>query len=270
MTRHAVRRGGTRLLVGAALISAVATIAPAHAIIGTPVMQGNSVPNGYTKTPLAVAITYNTVINPSLSDVEVLDVNGDPVSGTIGLDLVTEKTLIFNTTNSSRFGEELSPYTATFTARARNQSILAPNSVETLVFNVDYITPFPPNVHLNDSTDATVPAVSLPGDDLIINGIAADIEPDSGIVSGVARVDIHFYNPVTNASAILRGGIPEVSRETVTFPCTGGCDKSEILALDISDLALGYWNIKVSVTDAAGNQSAQSAPMAVLKVAAPV
>lgn len=268
MTRHAVRRG-SKLLVAATIASAAAAIVPAHAIIGTPVALGNSVPNGFSKTNAAVAVTYNSRINPSASSIVVTDVNGDPVTGTLGLG-TGERTLIFNTTSTSRFVEDLSPYTAVFTARAANQAAATASSVETLTFDVDFVTPFPPDVHLNDEAEITLPTISGPSDELVINGDAADILPESGIVSGVKRIDIHFYNPAANPLAISSGGIPEVAsmHESIDVDCTGGCPLTTDVVYDLAELPLGYWNIKVSVTDAAGNQSAQSAPMSVLRIAA--
>lgn len=268
MTRHALRRG-SKLLAAAIVASAGAAIAPAHAIVGTPTPLGNSVPNGFTKTPSAVAITYNAKIDPLTSSVSVLDVNGAPVAGTIDLG-VGERTLIFKTTSASLFNEDQSPYTATFTARAVNQAAATASSVEALTFDVDFITPFPPNVHLNDAAPIAGPTVSA-GDELVINGTAADITSETGIVSGVKKIDIHFYNPLANPTQLNSAGVPEVAsmHKTVAIDCTAGCPTSATVAYDLGDLPTGYWNVKVSVTDAAGNQSAQSTAMPVLRIAAP-
>jgi len=274
MTRHAVRRG-SKLLVAATMAAAAASIVPAHAIIGTPVMNGNSVPNGFTKTAAVVAASYDSKIDPLLSTVTVTDVNGDPVPGSTIVALGAEKTLVFRTTEAGLFNEDLSPYTATFTARAFNQALATPSSSDVLTFDVDFVTPFPPDVHLNEEAPLVGPTIST-GDDLVINGDAADIVSDAGIVSGLAKVDVHFYNPLANPQQLTQAGGPEVGsmHRTITVDCTGGCPTSQDLAIDVNalfsdGLPVGYWNIKVSVTDAAGNQSAQSAPMAVLKLATP-
>ena len=271
MTRHAVRRG-SKLLVAATMAAAAAAIVPAHAVIGTPVMQGNSVPNGFTKTASVVAVTYDKKLAPLQSTVTVTDVNGDPVSGSTLVPLGNEKTLVFQTTLGSLFNEDLSPYTATFAARANNQALATPTSSDVLTFDVDFVTPFPPDVHLNDGAPMVGPTLSIAEEELTINVDAADIVPESGIVSGIRKVDVHFYNPLANPLSLTPAGIPEVGdlHQTITLDCTGGCDSVvDDLTVDISDLTLGYWNIKVSVTDAAGNQSAQSAPMAVLRLVAP-
>lgn len=270
MTSHAVRRG-TKVLVAATIAAAVASIAPAHAIVGTPTALANSVPNGYSSSADAVAITYNAVIDPLQSSVTVFDVNGDPVSGSLIVPRPTEKTLIFQPSIADRFNEERSPYTATFTARARNQAAATASSVEILEFDVDFVTPFPPNVSLGDGTLPIT--IAGPDDAVLVTGKATDVVTETGNASGVKRVDVHFYNPLA-AGSLGRSSEISAMRRTITFPCDGGCNALEELSIDIDalfdgGLPAGYWNIKVSVTDAAGNLSAQSAPMPVLRIATP-
>jgi hypothetical protein len=268
MTRLAVRRG-SKVLCAATIAAVAASIAPAQAIVGTPVPLGNSVPNGFTKRADVVAVSYNVPLDALASTVSVTDVNGDPVNGSFTVTTPSEKTLAFTPLVANQFNEDLSPYTATFTARAQRQAAATASSVVVLNFDVDFIIPFQPDVKLNDGA-AVGPVISAPGEDLIINGKAVDTLSEAGIVSGVKQVDVHFYNPLANPTQLTLAGAPEVNsmHRTITMPCTGGCNALEDLSIDISDLPLGYWNIKVSVTDAAGNKSAQSAPMSVLKLAA--
>lgn len=270
MTRQSSHRRGAALLVAAIAATVAASVVPASAAVSTPVKVSDSLRNGFNKDPFTIAVLYNVNIDPNASSVTVLKNDGvTPVTGSDFTLLGNQKMLVFQTSAQGPFNEIDSPYTATFTARGVNQTVGSPSAQHTIEFDVDFITPFPAQVHLNEETGGR-PFVSLGTDSLTINGTARDIAGENGVASGVEQVRVHFYNPLMNPTGLLNGGSPEIMamRRTISFECNPKCNTSESLAIDISDIPTGYWNIKVSVVDAAGNASSQSESMPVLRIAA--
>ncbi|MFP5224155.1 MAG: hypothetical protein ACLGH3_01150 [Actinomycetota bacterium] len=253
------RRGSARLLVAAMIASAVTAFVPAQAAgKPAPIMLGNSVAMGWSNNARLVAASFDRVLDATGSSATVVDRDGAPVGGFHTFSADT-KTLSFVPQLS--FNEEGAPYTVTFTAKTLGQDVTIAPTVETLDFSIDVVTPFPPDVQLNDGTQAVT--VSLLDDELSLNGTAAD----DLLGSGIAKIQVHYYNPAANPQQATLGGIPQAFSKSFDVDCTGACPTSTPVEIDLSDLGTGLWTLKVSVTDAAGNRSAESGPLRVLRVA---
>jgi hypothetical protein len=253
------RRGSARLLVAAMIASAVAAVAPAQAAgQPAPVMLGNSVAMGWSNNARLVAASFNRVLDATGSSATVVDRDGAPVGGHHQFSF-DSKTLSF--VPQSPFSENGAPYTVTFTAKSLGQDVTIAPTVESLDFSIDVVTPFPPDVQLNDGTQALT--VSLLDDELTLNGTAAD----DLLGSGIAKIQVHYYNPLANPHQATLGGIPQAFSETISVDCAVACPTSTPVEIDLSDLGTGLWTLKVSVTDAAGNRSAESGALQVLRVA---
>lgn len=260
MTRASARKGSARIVLAAMVASAVAAIAPAQAAgKPAPVLQGNSVERGWSKNDRLLAAKYDLVLDMVASSMTVTDSNGTPVGGAHSFS-ADKLTLTF--VPQVPFSADAAPYTATLTARSLGQDPLIASTVNTLDFNIDIVTPFPPNVQLNDGTQQVT--ISVADDTLTLNGTAAD----DAAGSGIASVQVHFYNPLANPQQATLGGVPEASSTTIQIACASACPTSTPISVDLSDLTLGLWTIKVSVTDAAGNRSAESGSLRVLRIAA--
>lgn len=265
MLRRTAGRAHHRVFASAIIAVVAAVTLPAQAGVGKPAPNAiaNSVEHGWTNSPNIVSVFYDREIDLSDSDVSVTDRNGDAVDGSIR---VTGRYLFFDAAPYAYFSEDLAPYEATFSAVSRGQDPDFPATVTVHGFNVDLITPFPPNVLLNEPSSLPL-TVSPTTEPLLVKGVAAD----DLLGSGVRAVTVHFYNPLANPMQATPGGIPEISSmaRVVAMDCSVRCPTEVALSIDISDLGLGYWTIKVSTLDAAGNRSAQSSPRSVLRIAAP-
>lgn len=264
MIRQTARRHGAKALVVSVIATAVAAIVPAQAA-ATPTVASTSF-GKYNKERFKISAAYNLKVDPLLSSVTVLKNDNTPVNGSDYVTLTNEKELVFQAAAGAPFNELDAPYTATFTARSQGQTIGSPSAVDTFTFDIDFITPFPPDVELNEEAEGN-PAIVLPDGEILVNGIAADPLSEANTASGIKQVQIHFYNPLFGVpgSAPSFGEIQSL-RKTINFDCTVSCNTIENLAVDISSIPAGYWNVKVSTTDEAGNKSAQGEPMPMLKL----
>lgn len=189
--------------------------------------------------------------------------------------------------------EEDGPYTATFTARALNQITGTPDVVSTYTFRVDKGVPLAPSLSVVGGTalprdrfpgcvlggnPATaglcsawlsnpIPkqaAVSAPGESVRLAGSAQDRLDGLGnpdLASGIAKTTLHFFSLTSGDTS---------GREIVEMriDILNTCDAS-LCPVSFSfqaqpELPNGYWNIRASTTDLAGNASGQSDPVAVL------
>lgn len=254
-------RGHARLVLAAMIASAVASIVPANALGAlAPNLVSTSVSTGWTNSGSLVMASFSKTLDMSASRITVTDRDGLPVVGNSFVLPASQTNLNF--TPQAPLGEHGMPYTATFTGKSLGQDPIIALTVVEQTFSIDTVLPFPPNVMLN-GVDSPL-TVSMTADDLTLDGVANDnIEG-----SGVALITVHFYNPAANPQSATPGGVPEAKRQNVLIACAPVCPISAPVSVDLSTLTPGLWTIKVSSVDAAGNRSAESQPLRVLRVAA--
>lgn len=192
------------------------------------------------------------------------------------------------------FTEEDGPYTATFSARSLGQDPLAASTVTTYTFRIDRGVPAAPSLATFGGTQLPrnaypgcgvqmpppnqsigcplfpsnpVPkevAVVSSGEAVQLSGYAKDKVDNQGnpdFASGIEKVTLHFFSLTSGDTS---GREITAMRTTITNPCGAGLcpvDQTFQAQLDLPD---GYWTVRASTADLAGNLSGQSDPVAVL------
>lgn len=238
------------------LVAIAAIAIPAHAATNPPPqLIGTSVDSGWSNSATLIAATYDEALkravgNTAVSYVTVVDVNRADVGGVSSLDK-SGKTLIFTADDPLVPGD--GPFTATFVARAVGQVAGADDTITPRTFEVDISIPAAPKFTANPS------GIVGPSDEVKFEGTGADRG------SGIRVVELHFYNPIATAPRVDQAFSVKQS-----FSCPADlCPSPVNFSISRNDLPAGYWNVKVSATDLAGNRSAESAPIAFLRIAAP-
>lgn len=198
--------------------------------------------------------------------------------------------------------EEDGPYTVTFTARSIGQDPLSASTVATYTFRVDVKKPLTPTL-ANQGTPlprSSVPNTGLQNpvpaqaqvlgstDAAQLAGIARDTLDSFGnedLASGISKVTLHFFHA---SSMYADAGTPTTCVPGSTVPCdapsAGAVETKRIVVSNAcqaalcpttfsytgsdTTLAAGYWTVRASTEDLAGNVSGQSDPVAFVVVKA--
>lgn len=202
--------------------------------------------------------------------------------------------------------QEDGPYTATFTAHSLNQTPSTADTVSIFTFNVDTKVPTAPTIAIaggqalprstypscgtpaagcggaypSNPIPSAVTAVA-PGETVRLSGLAKDILDAQGnpdFTSGIAKVNLHFYagaavrpssgtpgSPGYNPNPITATEDPTLAM-TLQNACTATLCETQLSYQATPTLPRGYWSVRASTEDLAGNRSGQSDPIAVLVV----
>jgi hypothetical protein len=264
--------------------------------------------NQWSKINNAVSVDYNRNIDVANSSVVVTDGASLPVSGVVDTPFVIAPVNNVPTRINTApdvlyflpqipFTEEDGPYTATFTARSIGQNPSAASTVVTYTFRVDVKkpqtpsitnlgTPLPRNLtnNIGNTTNPTPAQLQILGssDDAQLSGLAKDTLDSFGnddLASGIAKVTLHFYAATSvgyklpNANNPNPADVSVYATETKQINLLNACTSSLCptnFAYSAADgtLTAGYWTVRASTTDLAGNVSGQSDPVAFLVVKA--
>jgi hypothetical protein len=248
---------GARAALGGALLAVAAVSMPASAAgEPAPTLVATSLTNGWSHLNYVVAAAYDVALVRSLSSATLKDRNGNLVDGVVTLDAGDKRVLVF--TPDSPMTETKTPYTITFSARAVDQDPSIPNTVDAATFKLDALAPRVPTI----ARPTDMISVVGPSDVLTIEGSATDLGQ-----SGIAKVELHFYNPAATAPRIDEA---PAYRRTMLVDCgIGVCPRTANYSFSVTGIPTGYWNIRVASVDLAGNRSAETEPVRALIVTSP-
>lgn len=316
------------ILVGGAVVAMGLAVVPANAATAPPpVVRGTSLAadNTWSRLNDAVAVDYSREIDVAASTITLTDGTGLSIAASNvdedndgRADGIDTAHVVDQTKNpperlevdrsfyyflpAADLTQEDGPYTATFSARALNQTPGTLNTVSTFTFRVDTKTPLPPSLAVagaqalpRDSyphcpaacTGAypgnPIPAgvvVVAPGETARLSGIAKDIldaQQNEDLTSGIAKVRLHFYagagvRPNTSGTPTDPGYNPNPITATedvalgvsIANTCTVSLCPASFTFQSTPRLPAGYWSVRASTEDLAGNRSSQSHPIAVL------
>lgn len=262
-----IRSRAARIALAGGMLVAAAFTLPAHAAgEPAPVLKGTSLANGWSRFNSVVSALYDSALVRARSGVTLVDRNGASVDGVTTLAATDKRILVF--TPDDFLSDARAPYTVTFSAHALGQDAGVPDTVDTITFRVDTLAPRAPSIAMEPVLLAGAPSVIGPSDTLKISGEAAD----SGL-SGIARIELRFFNPVASVQRDPTGTITgqrfdEITalRVTQEFTCSGGICPTEVdYSFTITTgLPAGYWTVKTAAVDLAGNVSGESSSMSFL------
>lgn len=267
-------------------------------------LSGN---NQWSKVSAAISVDYNRAIDVANSSVVVTDGSGFPVTGLTDTPFVMAPVnnvpTRFNTATDVLyfdpqvdFSEEEGPYTATFTARAIGQDPLSASTVSGFTFRVDLKKPATPSLGnlgtpLPRPNTTNLVGIANPSPSALqilssedaaqLAGLAKDAGDAYGnfdLASGISKVTLHFFaassvgvhqpgeDPVADPPSVYA---QETKRITLSNACdTALCPPDFSFSGSDTTLTAGYWTVRASATDFAGNVSGQSDAVAFLVVKA--
>ncbi|MFA5891285.1 MAG: hypothetical protein WDA27_10130 [Actinomycetota bacterium] len=259
--RSSSKRRGLRAVLTGSLVAIAAACLPASAAANpAPTLLGTSVDSGWGRSATLLMATYDAPLQRADEDDVVVtkaslkNAAGKTLTGASSIEGKDKKTLKFVADNEMIPGD--GPFTVTFRAHAVGQDDGVTDTVTPLTFHLDAGVPKAPLLE-------TYPAsIVAPGDPVVFEGKASDIKDGSGI----ARVELHFFNPVVT---FPRTDEARQLRLTQDSTCSGGLCPQNTTFSFTAELPAGYWNVKVAAVDLAGNVSPESAPIGFLVLAAP-
>lgn len=257
--RSSSKRRGLRAVLTGSLVAIAAASMPASAANPAPILLATSVDSGWSRSATLLVATYDAPLQRASGDTTLTfatlkNAAGTPLPGVSSIDSKDRKTLKFLADDDLIAAQ--GPFTVTFRAHAAGQDEGAQDAVKAVTFELDAASPKVPSLE-------TFPGqIVAPGDPILFEGNATDVKGGSG----VASVELHFFNPVVT---FPRTDEARQYRLTRTVTCSGGlCPETASFSFS-PELPAGYWNVKVAAVDLAGNTSAESAPVSFLVLAAP-
>lgn len=234
-------------MIVAASIAVLAATASAHAEAPLSVSD-SSVRSGWTNLTKEVAVRYNLNLSVAGSTASLTSNTGAAVAGTPSV-----QGAVVRFTSALSLASSGSPYTLVVRAISATATPGTPATISVLPFTVDPLAPKLAVVQTPEHNSRVDGAQAVD-----IHGTATDRLGDNDTTtytSGVARVEVRFFNPAKAFS--LTGGSKEVtSLRSMIDICTGSACPTEGAWSLSKDLDPGYWTIQVIVYDAAGNTAA--------------
>lgn len=291
-SRSLTRRTGTRLVLAAGVLALAAGSAPAFAnhLTPAPVIKATSADGGWTKTSTLVTFEYDVPVSLALSSATATDEQNLPVVGQLVQPAGLPKDLIF--APQVALSDSRAPYTLTVIAHGVDQGTAITNTTTVRTFRIDTQAPLAPTAvqpisdqgaTFKTQTGSDSPIQVFQGTESItVTGRSSD-RGTAANASGIASLTVHFYNPKEQAaphpqscqntppaglpacvgSELLKTSAESIQyRTSISVTCPSGvCALSTSYSVPITGLPNGYWNVRISSTDLAGNVSSESDPI---------
>jgi hypothetical protein len=251
-------RSAMRLPAAVALVAIALAVSPARA--ATPVaLQNATGKSGWSNSQREVAAAYDHVLDSAstvaLTDAAHADVPGHASVVDCATACVHTQVLRFVADETLTIAK--GPYTVVFTASPVGSP--GTTTVDTFTFKLDLSVPLLPQITTPVTPGPAAPDVEIAGNATDRFARSAAGIPDYSATSGVARIELRFYNPAV-AFNPLRGGSTEVfkyhrelSVACAASACPVAADWTTTVKLDP-----GYWTVEAFAYDLAGNRSPDS------------